>query len=217
MRTRCRVLATLVLMSVTPATAAETRNASRADTTPKRILVGPVVRVAGVGLALTALYVVAPLGERPHGRGAVTLVVCIAALAVVTAWELRMIARSTRPELRAVEAVAVTLPMALFPFAAVYYSLAHQTSAPFGAPMTRLDAVYFTVTTFATVGYGDITPKSQVARAAVLTQMIVDLVLIGLIAKVITDVARRRRASLSVELDNPAAAHPSPDDGSPAA
>ena len=65
----------------------------------------------------------------------------------------------------------------------------------------RLDALYFTMTTFSTVGYGDISPKSEVARALVTGQLVVDLVLIGLIAKVILGTAQRRRVSLR---DDPA-------------
>ena len=67
--------------------------------------------------------------------------------------------------------------------------------------MSRLDALYFTMTTFSTVGYGDISPKSEVARALVTGQLVVDLVLIGLIAKVILGTAQRRRVSLR---DDPA-------------
>jgi hypothetical protein len=119
--------------------------------------------------------------------------------AMVIVLEFRIITRSARPELRAVEAAAVILVLTLFPFAATYYSLARSAADSFGFALTRLDAVYFTVTTFATVGFGDIAPKSQAARAVVLGQMVVDLVLIGLIAKVIVGAARRRRAALRAE------------------
>ena len=35
-----------------------------------------------------------------------------------------------------------------------------------------MDALYFTTVTFATVGFGDITPVSQLARGVVTVQMI---------------------------------------------
>ena len=45
----------------------------------------------------------------------------------------------------------------------------------FSEPLNRTDALYFTTSTFATVGFGDITPVSQLARAVVSVQMIADL------------------------------------------
>ena len=56
--------------------------------------------------------------------------------------------------------------------------------------MTRLDALYFTVTTFATVGYGDIAPVSQAARLVALLQMVLGLILLGIVARVITGAAK---------------------------
>jgi hypothetical protein len=66
----------------------------------------------------------------------------------------------------------------------------------FTQPMTRIDSIYFTVTTFATVGYGDIAPVTENARLTATLQMVVDLVLIGLVARafamsVRTGLARR--------------------------
>jgi hypothetical protein len=41
--------------------------------------------------------------------------------------------------------------------------------------LTRTDALYFTVTVFSTVGFGDITAASQSARLVVTAQMLLDL------------------------------------------
>jgi hypothetical protein len=46
-------------------------------------------------------------------------------------------------------------------------------------------ASYYTVTVFSTVGFGDITAKTELARTLVTVQMLVNLVVIGLVAKVI--------------------------------
>ena len=42
------------------------------------------------------------------------------------------------------------------------------------------DSLYFTVTVFATVGFGDITATSQTGRLIVTAQMILDLIVLGL-------------------------------------
>jgi hypothetical protein len=68
------------------------------------------------------------------------------------------------------------------------------SASNFSEPMTRTDALYFTVTVFATVGFGDITAKTEAARLVVTGQMIVDLVTIALVVKVIVDAAKRGRS-----------------------
>ena len=55
---------------------------------------------------------------------------------------------------------------------------------PSPAEGRRTDSLYFTVTVFATVGFGDITATSQVARIVVIAQMILDLLVLGLVVKV---------------------------------
>jgi len=55
------------------------------------------------------------------------------------------------------------------------------------------DALYFTVTVFSTVGFGDITAKTEAARLVVTGQMITDLVTIGLAVKVIVGAVKQGR------------------------
>ncbi|MGW7448759.1 ion channel [Kitasatospora sp. NPDC054795] len=60
--------------------------------------------------------------------------------------------------------------LALTIFAGTYYVMgAHKSE--FAGLETRLDALYFTVVTMATVGYGDITPAGQTARLVVVLQI----------------------------------------------
>ena len=49
----------------------------------------------------------------------------------------------------------------------------------FAQLQTRLDALYFTMATAATVGYGDVHAVGQTARALVLVQMVFNVVFIG--------------------------------------
>jgi Ion channel len=62
---------------------------------------------------------------------------------------------------------------------------------PTSEPLTRTGALYFTVTVFATVGFGDITDKTEAARLVVTGQMIVALVAVGLAVKVIVGAVKR--------------------------
>ncbi len=60
-----------------------------------------------------------------------------------------------------------------------------------GTPLTRTDALYFTVTVFSTVGFGDITAKSEVARLVVTSQIFVDLLILGLGVRILTGAITR--------------------------
>jgi hypothetical protein len=53
--------------------------------------------------------------------------------------------------------------------------------------------LYFTITVFSTVGFGDITAKSETARLVVSGQMLADLIILGLGLKVIVSAISRGR------------------------
>ena len=52
------------------------------------------------------------------------------------------------------------VPLFLLLFASTYFLMERASAASFTQPLTRTDALYFTVTVFSTVGFGDISPKS---------------------------------------------------------
>ena len=51
----------------------------------------------------------------------------------------------------------------------------------FDGLLTRIDALYFVVTTLVTVGYGDIHPVGQLARALVSVQMVLKVGVLALV------------------------------------
>jgi voltage-gated potassium channel len=66
--------------------------------------------------------------------------------------------------------ILLLISLSLVIFAAAYLALAHDPGE-FKGLHTRLDALYFTVITVSTVGFGDITPSGQTARAVVIVQI----------------------------------------------
>lgn len=133
--------------------------------------------------ALVTAYYLLPLDSAFSAATVVALVGGLAAVALLLFWQVRVIMRSPRPQLRAVEAVSTALPFFLLLFAAVYYLLERSTPESFSEPISRTDALYFTMTVFSTVGFGDISPHSEPARLLVTGQMAVDLVLLGVVAR----------------------------------
>ena len=95
-----------------------------------------------------------------------------------------MILAAHIPQVRAAATVVECLLMFLCLFALLYTSLSLTDSSSFSEPLNKTDALYFTTSTFATVGFGDITPVSQLARSVVTVQMIADLGALLLVAKV---------------------------------
>lgn len=134
-------------------------------------------------------YFVLPM-TRFDGESLLRLVAGLALVAALLAWQIREITRSPYPRLRAVETLAVTLSLFFALFATAYYVMSVADPANFNEPLTRLDAAYFTVTVFATVGFGDIVATTQTARAVATAQMLGDLVLVGLVAHAVVNAVR---------------------------
>ena len=55
--------------------------------------------------------------------------------------------------------------MFLILFASQYVAESGTTAGSFSEPLDKFSALYYTVTVFSTVGFGDITPVSDVARS----------------------------------------------------
>ena len=161
----------------------------------RRLSLG-LFRASVSAAALTALYYLLPLDRLAGQPLWVTLLVGLAILCGIAWFEVRGIVRSRHPALRAVVALAVIVPIFLLLFAAEYVILAAADPGNFSDPITRTDSLYFTVTVFSTVGFGDITAVSQPARLLVTSQMILDLVVLGLGIRVLVDaveVGRRQQ------------------------
>jgi voltage-gated potassium channel len=74
----------------------------------------------------------------------------------------------------------LVVPVFLLLFAGTYFVLSVDGVGNFiQEHLTRTDTLYFTVTIFSTVGFGDITATSTSARVVVILQMILDLVILG--------------------------------------
>jgi voltage-gated potassium channel len=140
---------------------------------------------------LVGAFVVLPFRGDRWWLGALVGLALLAATVPLTVRRVRKVLVSERPVFEAAEALAVLLTMIVVGFAALYYAM-DRLSGQFDGIETRFDAIYFTVTTLATVGFGDISATGQGARIAVTAQMLFDLVFLGLAARVLITAARSR-------------------------
>ncbi|MER5177922.1 potassium channel family protein [Streptomyces sp. NPDC002896] len=148
---------------------------------PLRAAVRPLLTATGLVVA----YYLLPMDERVTGGMLAGLVGGLAAVVVLLALQIRSILRSPHPRLRAVEALATTVPLFLLLFAAAYYLLERAAPGSFTEPLTRTDALYFTLTVFSTVGFGDITARTEPARIVTMTQMTANVLLVGVAARIV--------------------------------
>ena len=75
-------------------------------------------------------------------------------------------------------------------FAFTYLSLSHDRPSNFSQPLNKISAVYFSVTILSTVGFGDITGKSDLARLLVTAQILLDFLLVFGIVRALLFAAR---------------------------
>ena len=158
-----------------------------------RMIVRVVLRIAASTTALVALYYLLPLDHSSAGAAVTILVIGLVLFIGLVAFQVRTIIRSPFPGLRAIEALATSVPLFLLLFAGTYVVMAAMSASNFGGHLTHTDGLYFTVTVFSTVGFGDITAKTQAARLVVTGQMITDLVILGLAIKIILGAVSRGR------------------------
>ncbi|MEU2832507.1 potassium channel family protein [Streptomyces lavendulae] len=140
--------------------------------------------------AVLAIYFLIPMDHTMSAATVMGLTLGVLALCGIVAWQLREITHSDYPGLRAVQAFAFTLPLFILLFATAYFLMEHGQAASFTQPLSRFDALYFSVTIFSTVGFGDITAVSQAARLVVTAQMVLNLIVLGFVLRMVSRAVR---------------------------
>jgi voltage-gated potassium channel len=164
----------------------------------RRLAIRAVFRTLATLTLVIAIYFLMPLDHAMNGATVVELAVGVLALFGIVAWQLRSIVRSKYPGIRAVEGLAFSVPLFILLFATTYFLIDHAQPAAFGQRLSRIDCMYFSATVFTTVGFGDIAAKGQGARVIVTVQMMLDLVVIGIVARLVVGaikVSQQRRAA----------------------
>lgn len=93
-----------------------------------------------------------------------------------------------------VYALIILLVGSIMFFALSYYRLA-QSPGQMDGLVTGIDAVYFTVTTSSTVGFGDIHASGQIARLEVIVQIVFSLIVLAGGARLLTTLLRAKESN----------------------
>jgi voltage-gated potassium channel len=175
------------------------------ETTPRQrrlLLLRTVLKALLTTTVLVTLYYVLPMNRGFDAHTVLLLTVYLVIFVVVLAWRVRELFRSRYPGLRAVETLALIVPLYLLLFATTYFLAERADSGYFSEPLTRTSALYFSVTVFSTVGFGDITAKTDPARLVVTAQMLLDVILLGFGVRVFVgavNLARERRGASTIK------------------
>ncbi len=153
-------------------------------------------------LALLFAVVAILLGRIPQEDRALEsygVVVAFVILSVVYAiyffFQLREIRRSQHPQVRATEAMISTAFLFLAIFATIYTIISVDDPSSFTEPLTSFTGLYLAITVLSTVGFGDITPVSVMARSVIMVQMALGLVYLGLVVKVFAGAVKSRKTT----------------------
>jgi hypothetical protein len=99
------------------------------------------LRAAGATVALVAIYYWLPLDHTSTWLAATVLVIGLVVLIALVIVQVRWIIRSRFPGMRAVEALATSLPLFLLLFASTYVVMAAVSTSNFGEKLTHTDAL----------------------------------------------------------------------------
>jgi small-conductance mechanosensitive channel len=158
----------------------------------------PALRSLATLVVVLVIYYACPTGElkRSAAIGVVVLLIGAAVLA-------RLITNQVRQQLRdgdensvRIQSLLVLVYLTVLLFALGYFVLADSTDHQFVGIETKTDSLYFTMTTLATVGFGDIHASGQLARALVTLQIAFNLVFVGALASLVTGQMRRRASEI---------------------
>lgn len=148
-------------------------------------------RIAGISFlqaaGLVLVYYVMPISfqRSPALRVLSSLVILVAVLT----WQVKAVMRAESRLYRGLISLGMAVPLLVVVYASIYLTLSINDVGSFSEELGRTDALYFTMTTLATVGYGDISPTTSAARIATMTQMIANVVVIGLAVRVLGQMA----------------------------
>jgi voltage-gated potassium channel len=140
--------------------------------------------------ALTAVYYQIPVPGRMREGSWIVMFSCgVVVLGLLILFAVRRLLRAG--EQARIRGLVLLLTVTVLFFSWADESVAHLPSQ-FVSLTNKTDALYFNISTLATVGFGDVHPAGQLARAAVTLQIVFNLVFLGTAVSMISGFFRAR-------------------------
>ena len=143
-------------------------------------------RLAAVLALVLVLYFTVPVSFEVETSDVVQLVISVTALCLLAAVVLVEVRHQLVGSDRRIDGLVIALMIAVLGFALGFYVLAQRNPDQIVDLHTRIDALYFTMATLLTIGYGDVHATGQAARTLVLIQMVFNVVILATAASTIT-------------------------------
>jgi voltage-gated potassium channel len=153
-----------------------------------------LVLVAEIALLVVGYFIV-PITEQSLGRR-------LAFYGLGIALVIAIIVRQTRRHMRGaslsvrLDSLVLAIVLSALLFALTYAAIQEVYPEQFAGISTRVDALYFSVSTVATVGFGDVHASGQLARTIVTAQMVFNVVVVATAASVVSRTLAARRHSV---------------------
>ncbi|MEU3014905.1 potassium channel family protein [Nocardia asteroides] len=112
-----------------------------------------------------------------------------------------------------VDGVLLVVCIVCVVFSLYYFRLEQLQPGEFDGLVTRTDALYYTMVTLGTIGYGDVHAVGQAARIATMVQIVFDLIVLGTLISIATNSVNTRIAAADRAAAKRAASDEITDDG----
>jgi hypothetical protein len=150
------------------------------------------LRLGAILVVVLVLYFTVPVTLELGASDIVQLVVSLVALVLLGIAVLSEVRLQLVDADRRIDGLVLAMMVSVLGFALGFYVMAERSPGQISGIDTRLDALYFTMTTLLTIGFGDIYAAGQAARALVLVQMVFNVVIIATAASTINSRVRSK-------------------------
>lgn len=137
-------------------------------------------------------YFLVPVSAEARGSEWLRVVLGLGLLLVLVVLVLRQVLLQIQHPDRRLDGLVVAIVVSVCGFALLFFAIATHRDDQFVGIQTRIDALYYTMSTLLTVGYGDVHATGQAARALVLLQMVFNVVVIATAVTTLSNQVRSR-------------------------